>query len=367
MQFYGNGWRFFVARSGVVFLLVAANIAIYVWLSRGFAVGALPSDVLISHGAMGSFVLPLREYWRLVAYGFLHVDLLHLATNMLCLVLWGPYLEKRVGPLYFAIIYLCALVGAALVTDFAHSTRYITVGASGAVAGILGALLCLSILGKMNLSAGFFVTNIGLNIAIGFAVPNVDWRAHAGGFAAGLVCCAVLNVLGGVLRLLLRCKFPEFVKFNGTIVLLAAFGALWLANGVPQFDQQDLAWRIAACTIFAILAIKSADWLLCQAKGLAVFALMFAVANAVIVYQLIVYFQAGIAAACRTQPQSGFAFVDSWLAAVCADLDVTAQLTAVLVFALTLLLYLRELRKGFSDVGFVANGLQAERRRIEGI
>jgi rhomboid protease GluP len=367
MQFYGNGWRFFVARSGGVFLLVAANIAIYIWLIQGVGGPTLPPDVLIRHGAMGSFALPLREYWRLVAYGFLHADMLHLATNMLCLVLWGPYLEKRVGSLYFVIIYLCALVGAALVTDFAHSTRYITVGASGAVAGILGALLCLSILGKISLSGTFFVTNIALNVAVAVAVPNVDWRAHAGGFAAGLICCAILNVLGGALRFLLRCKFPEFVKFNGAIVLLAALGALWLTDAVRQFDRQDFAWRLAACVMLALVAIKCADWLLCQPKGLAIFTLLFAVANAVIAYQLIDYFRAGIATACRAQPQSGFAFFDSGRVLVCADLAVTAQLAAIIVFVLTLLVYLRELRKGLADVGFVANGLQAERRRIEGI
>ncbi len=197
MQYYGNRWRFFAASSGTVFLLIAANIAIYAWLARDVGVGTMPSEILIRHGAMGSFALPLREYWRLVAYGFLHADLMHLATNMLCLLLWGPYLEKRVGSLYFAIIYLGALVGAALVTNFAHSTPYITVGASGAIAGVLGALLCLSILGKMDLSSQFFVTNIGFNVVLAFAVPNVDWRAHVGGFIAGFVSCAALNGLGG--------------------------------------------------------------------------------------------------------------------------------------------------------------------------
>jgi rhomboid protease GluP len=350
-----------------VFLLIAANIAIYAWLARGVGVGAMPSEILIRHGAMGSFALPLREYWRLVAYGFLHADLMHLATNMLCLLLWGPYLEKRVGSLYFAIIYLGALVGAALVTNFAHSTPYITVGASGAVAGILGALLCLSILGKMDLSAQFFATNIGFNVVLAFAVPNVDWRAHVGGFIAGLVCCAALNVLGGPLRVVLRCKFPEFVKLNGTIAVVGLMCVLWAMGSLPPFGQPDAAGPLAIFVILALVAIKAADWLLCMTKGLAVLAFLFAGANAVIAFAAIGYFSADIAIACRARPATNVGFFNGTLTLLCADLHITAQFVAGLIFALTLLLYGRELRKGLSDVGFVANGLQAERKRIEGI
>ena len=367
MQYYGNRWRFFAASSGMVFLLIVANIAIYAWLARGVGVGTLPSEILIRHGAMGSFALPLREYWRLVAYGFLHADLMHLATNMLCLMLWGPYLEKRVGSLYFAIIYLGALVGAALVTNFAHSTPYITVGASGAIAGILGALLCLSILGKMDLSSQFFVTNIGFNVVLAFAVPNVDWRAHVGGFIAGLVSCAALNGLGGLSRVMLRCKFPEFVKLNGAIAVVALIHMLWVSGSLPLFGRGDAAGPVAVSILLGLVAIKAADWLLCMTKGLAVLVVALAAANAAIVFAAINYFSGNIAIACRGRPATNIGFVNGTLTLLCADLHVTAQVVAGLIFVLTLLLYGRELRKGLSDVGFVANGLQAERRRIEGI
>ena len=70
--------------------------------------------------------------------------------NMLCLVLWGGHLERRVGPAYFLVIYLCAMVFGAIIGNGIHSTPYLTVGASGATSGILGALLCLWILGKLN-------------------------------------------------------------------------------------------------------------------------------------------------------------------------------------------------------------------------
>jgi membrane associated rhomboid family serine protease len=87
------------------------------------------------YGGMYSTALARHEYWRLLAYGFLHVNFIHLTTNMLCLVLWGGHLEKRVGPAYFLIIYLCAMVFGAIVGNAIHTTPYLTVGASGATSG----------------------------------------------------------------------------------------------------------------------------------------------------------------------------------------------------------------------------------------
>ena len=74
-----------------------------------------------------------------------------------------------------------------------------------------------------------------------------------------------------------------------------------------------------------------------------------------------------IVVACRGRPSTNFGFVNGTLTLLCANLHITAQIVAGLICVLTLLLYRRELRKGLADVGFIANGLQAERRRIEGI
>ena len=73
--------------------------------------------MLLRNGAMYSFAIKRHEYWRLLAYGFLHANLLHIATNMLCLLFWGGHLEKRIGFLYFAIIYVAALIAGAIASD----------------------------------------------------------------------------------------------------------------------------------------------------------------------------------------------------------------------------------------------------------
>ncbi len=99
------------------------------------------------------------------------------------------------GPAYFLIIYLCAMVFGAVIGNGIHSTPYLTVGASGATSGILGALLCLWILGKLDVRFDFFAINIGLNIAFALGNSRIDWGVHLGGFAAGLIACALLDLI----------------------------------------------------------------------------------------------------------------------------------------------------------------------------
>jgi membrane associated rhomboid family serine protease len=68
--------------------------------------------------------------------------------------------------------------------------------------------------GKIDLSWSFFVTNIGLNVVLAASSSRIDWQAHLGGFAAGVICCACLDIIEKALPLMLRCKFPEFAKMN---------------------------------------------------------------------------------------------------------------------------------------------------------
>jgi rhomboid protease GluP len=366
MQYYGNRWRFFTAPSGVVFLLLAANIAIYVWLIHGTGTLTASPENLVRHGAMGSFPLPLREYWRLVAYGFLHADLLHLASNMACLLLWGPYLEKRVGSLYFVIIYFCALVGAALATDFAHPGSYVTVGASGAIAGILGALLCLSILEKTDLPATFFAANVTLGAAMAIAIPNIDWRAHAGGFAAGLIACALLNLAEHGLRFALRCKFPEFVKVNGAIVFAAFVFYQWRAGALASIETRDWWMSLSILAAASLAFVKLLDLLLSIRKGLVTIVTGFALANAVIVLTFAPWLRALTAPVCAWKGGDVPSLRD-FVVAACANPVAVAYVIAAGALALTLLIYRRPLIRGIADVGFVGNVLTAERQRFRGL
>src|SRR6185312_2565903 len=197
-----------------------------------------------------------------------------------CLVLWGGHLERRVGPAYFLILYLGAMVFGAVIGDALHASPYLTAGASGATSGILGALLCLWILGKLEVGFDFFAINIGLNIAFAFGNSRIDWGVHLGGFAAGLIACAVLDLIEKASPYVLRCKFPEAVKVD--LTLLACSAALWTWSGQAQaFAPRFSGWSLILVVVVACCAIvKIVDLALSMKKGLAIVVMVLAAANA---------------------------------------------------------------------------------------
>src|ERR1700684_103195 len=195
-------------------LLLAVNILVYALTLQRSGAPAPSPDVLFRSGAIYSGALARHEYWRLVAYAFLHASMLHILTNMACLVWWGGPLERRIGTAYFLLIYFASVIAGAVTGIFTHTGFYFSVGASAGISGILGALLCLTLLRRIDLPASFFVINLGLNVVIAFLAPRVDWGAHLGGLIAGMAACAVLDAFEVAGVRLMRCKFPEFVKLN---------------------------------------------------------------------------------------------------------------------------------------------------------
>src|ERR1044072_4238404 len=173
--------------------------------------------------------------------------------NMLCLVLWGAHLEKRIGSLYFLIVYFSAMILGAIIGDLTFAGPYLTVGASSATSGILGALLCLWILGKAGLDANFFAINIGLNIAFAITNPKVNWRIHLGGVVIGPIAWAGLGLVEKLNARLRRCKFPEFVKINLAILACAAaplfFGNRLSAAAGPKTLMMAIAFLVACCLV----------------------------------------------------------------------------------------------------------------------
>src|SRR5215471_13753599 len=246
---------------GMAQLLVGANIVVFALCVSQSSTAEIALDVLLRYGALYSQALERHEYWRLISYGFLHGNPIHLLANMLCLVLWGGLLERRVEALYFTLIYLCGLVFGGIISNMTHVGPYLSVGASGAISAILGALLCLRILGKIGLPWNFFVVNIGLNVMIAVSASRVDWQAHFGGFVAGIVSCACLDLVEKTLVRMLRCKFPEFVKMNTFVAFAIVLAWVW-----PKFAPADALqsiWAIAVVGLIAAAAvIKALDLVL---------------------------------------------------------------------------------------------------------
>lgn len=318
-----------------------------------------PAELLYRYGGMYSTAIVRHEYWRLLAYGFLHVNFVHLTMNMLCLVLWGGHLERRVGPAYFLIIYLCAMVFGAVIGNGIHSTPYLTVGASGATSGILGALLCLWILGKLDFGFDFFAINIGLNIAFAFGNSRIDWGVHLGGFAAGLIACALLDLIEKANAYVLRCKFPEVVKVN--LTLLACVAALWAWSG--QALAVAAGWGPIIVVVACCSVVKVVDIVLSMTKGLAIVVTVLAGANAAAVMLC----GWALASSCSPRWPTGSAPLDNFLVIFCPNPVLVSGLAAIGAAAVTLWLCAKEMSRGIEDVGFVGTSLRAERGRRHGL
>lgn len=341
-------------------LLLAVNILVYALTLQRSGLPAPSPSALLRSGAMYSGALARHEYWRLVAYAFLHASMLHILTNMACLVWWGGPLEGRIGASYFLLIYFVSVIAGALMGVFTHPGIYFTVGASAGISGVLGALLCLKLLKRIDLPASFFAINIGVNIAIGFFSPGLDWGAHLGGFLAGMVICAALDAFEVAGPKLMRCKFPEFAKLNlGILFAVVA----WLTDFSPP--------AMLAALVGLVVLAKAIDVALSLPRGLAWTVAILAAGNALVAGAVVMLTLPATAGAIALPPTlvPWAAAALSKLIASATSLPVVATLIVfVAVLGLSYLLYWPELIRGLKDKGgFAAAGFRAERGRRRGL
>jgi len=179
----------------VTIALIAANVGVFLAeLALGGTVdgtgnwiythGALFARAVYANGAPAG--VANGEWWRLMSAAFLHYGFIHLGLNMLALYWFGPLLERLVGSLRFLLLYLASgLAGSA--GALWVSPNDITVGASGAIFGILGALLVLE-QRKMISSGGQILVLIVLNLLLSATLPGISIGGHLGGLVAGIVC-----------------------------------------------------------------------------------------------------------------------------------------------------------------------------------
>jgi membrane associated rhomboid family serine protease len=131
------------------------------------------------------------DYWQLVTCMFTHVEIWHIGFNMLALWVLGPQLELMLGWRRFLGLYLLSgLVGSVVVYWLSDPTTP-TLGASGAIFGLMGALLVLAL--KVKADVNQLLVWIGINFAITFfARGYISWQGHLGGFLGGVVLAWLL-------------------------------------------------------------------------------------------------------------------------------------------------------------------------------
>jgi membrane associated rhomboid family serine protease len=178
----------------VTMVLIGINVAVYALeLALGGTVNGQSNwiydhGVLIKDGLYCATCSPIGvahgEWWRLITAAFLHYGPIHLALNMFSLYFAGSILETVIGRWRFLVLYLVSGLAGSAGALF-HTPNSPTAGASGAIFGVLGALLVLERRGNIA-TGGQVLGLIVLNLVFTFAVPGISVGGHVGGLIAGI-------------------------------------------------------------------------------------------------------------------------------------------------------------------------------------
>ncbi len=183
-----------ISRSPVTIALIAANVAMFAWLWLHGADPMNPSgEDLARYGSDSGVFVANGEWWRLVTSMFLHGGAIHLAVNMWSLWALGPTVEAMYGRAAMFVVYMLAGLAGSIASCLWHPLGT-SVGASGAIFGLLGAIIAFFVAHRRSMPPGEFssvMKRIGvvlaINLYLGFSIARVDNSAHLGGLLAGFV------------------------------------------------------------------------------------------------------------------------------------------------------------------------------------
>jgi membrane associated rhomboid family serine protease len=216
----------------LTYILIGVNVAVALggFLSGASATGGgTGGSSLISDGAVSRFHIDQGEYWRLVTSGFLHSGFFHLLFNMFALYILGGMLEPAIGRLKFGIVYFVSLLagsfGALLL-----SPDSLTVGASGAIFGLMGAAVIVMRDRGINPMESGIGLWIGLNLLITFTIPGISIGGHIGGLVGGLIVALLFTEVASRLRP----SDSVLTLVAAAIGVIAIAGAILISEGAAS-------------------------------------------------------------------------------------------------------------------------------------
>jgi membrane associated rhomboid family serine protease len=172
--------------------LIAINVVVFIAELAAGGVGGFDGGGTLIHdaGVRGPDIAD-GDWWRVITGGFLHAGFLHLLFNMYVLWIAGSILEPGIGTPRFLGIYFVSLIAGslgALIVD----PNTITVGASGAIFGLMGAVIVVARGRGIEQLASQFGIFIGINLLLTFAIPGISIGGHIGGLIGGVVAAGLV-------------------------------------------------------------------------------------------------------------------------------------------------------------------------------
>ena len=192
----------------ITYWLIAVNVILYV---IPILFGQY-NDLINNYSVWGPAIRE-GQYYRLLTGIFLHGGILHLLFNCYALYVIGSQVENFLGRIKFAIIYLVAGISGALFSVI-FGGNFASIGASGAIFGLMGALVYFGYHYRVYLGTVIksqIIPLIVLNLLLGFCMPGIDNFAHIGGLIGGTLMSIALGV---------KDKSSWFERMNGWIITI---------------------------------------------------------------------------------------------------------------------------------------------------
>ena len=178
----------------VTYIIMAICIILFILME--LSGGSTNSQTLLKYGANLDVLVKNGEYYRLFTCIFLHIGIMHLLCNMYSLYIIGREVENLFGKIKYIIIFiLSGIFGSIMSLSFTHNT--ISAGASGAIFGLLGALLYFGMHYRTYLGEAIkrsIIPIIVVNLIIGFFAEGIDLAAHIGGLVGGILLAMMVGV-----------------------------------------------------------------------------------------------------------------------------------------------------------------------------
>ncbi len=211
----------------VTYALIAINVIVFLTEQGQFTVfGTEVHGTVYEEGVLDRGLISVEhEYWRLLSTGFLHINLLHILFNMYLLYLLGLMLEPAIGSVRFAAIYFSSLLAGSFGSLLA--TPAPTLGASGAVFGLMGAAVVELRARRLSVMESGIGGLILINLVLSFTLSGISVGAHVGGLIGGaLAALAIRTADERKLRPLglLACVLLAAVAVAGSLIAAEATG-----------------------------------------------------------------------------------------------------------------------------------------------
>ncbi len=218
--------RSLTTRPIVTQVLIALNVAVFViGLTEGREDALAGRSGFSADGGLFGPLVAAGDWWRIVTSGFLHAGLAHLGFNMFALWVLGSQLEPALGRLRFALVYGTALLAGSLGV-LVLSPDSLTVGASGAVFGLMGAAAAAQRVRGTSIWDSGIGSLLVINLLFTFLIPGISIGGHLGGLAGGFAAGSILLAPG-----VSRGRSPAAPAVLCAALALACVAAsLWVAS-----------------------------------------------------------------------------------------------------------------------------------------